>query len=347
MIQSYLPICVVLVLTLLRVGTATAADETAGNFQAFDEAVEKFMAEHEIAAGSLAVSINGEIVHTAAFGFRDADETLPVTPETPFRIASVAKPIASAVVRDLIAEEQLSLDTRLVDVLELQPPEGASMDPRWEQITIAHLLAHEGGFDRGKSGDPMFRDGDVQQLLGTEHPPTADEIITFMLARPLDFDPGERSAYSNFGYCLLGRVVEAVTGETFIEATLKRVAEPAGMPSLALGRTYAADRPDEEVHYPIRDGALRIERMDAHGGLIANAPDLCRFMDTFWISGEPRTARNGRAYVFFGGMPGTMSLIRQRADGIDFAVLFNRFSRQHYTDILERLDEAADTLTVD
>lgn len=326
---------------------ALAGEEESADFTAFEEAVQAFMAEHEIAAATFAISMHGGLVHSGAYGFCDAGGTTPATPRTPMRMASVSKPIAAAVVRSLIAEGELTLETPVFETLGMNPlPDGA--DERLARITVGHLLDHRGGWDRQKSGDPMFRDAEIKAALGIEHAPTADDIIRFMLTQPLDFDPGERSAYSNFGYCLLGRVVEAVTGEAFIEVVRRRIGEPLEMPSLALGRTFAEDRSADEVHYPIADGSLHVERMDAHGGLIANAPDLLRFARAYWISGEPRASdgngkpANGRTYAFFGAMPGTVALLRQRSDGIDYAVLMNRWPRRHYRQLLDRLDAAVD-----
>lgn len=340
------------VLIAIAASSSAAADDAdeATAFEKLERVIEDFMAEHDIRAGTFAISVDRKIVHRSAHGFRDEAGEEPTRPGTRFRIASVAKPITAAVVRGLIADGELSLNTPAFDLLDIEPPEGAEPDARLERITVEHLLNHEGGWDRAKSGDPMFRDAAVQERLDLEDPPDEREIIRYMLSQPLDFDPGERSAYSNFGYCVLGRVVEAVTDKPFHEVVTERIAEPLAIDSFALGRTYAADRPADETTYPIADGDLHVERMDAHGGLIADAADLCRFMAGYWISGEPRPSdavgEHGRSYAFFGGMPGTMSLIRQRPDGIDYAVLLNAFPYPHHTDIMGLLDDAIDDADV-
>jgi N-acyl-D-amino-acid deacylase len=117
-----------------------------------------------------------------------------------------------------------------------------------------------------------------------------------MMGMPLDFDPGSKSIYSNFGYNVLGRVIEQVSGQSYEHFTLDRVLKPAGIQAMRLGRTRAEDRAPGEVHYygpgeistmpsafpgegfaSIAYGFYAVEAMDAHGGWLASAADLVRF----------------------------------------------------------------------
>jgi N-acyl-D-amino-acid deacylase len=70
-----------------------------------------------------------------------------------------------------------------------------------------------------------------------------------MLRRPLDFDPGQRFAYSNFGYSLLGRVIEAVSGMRYEDYVRQRVLQPIGIESMQIGQTRASERAEGEVRY--------------------------------------------------------------------------------------------------
>jgi N-acyl-D-amino-acid deacylase len=114
-----------------------------------------------------------------------------------------------------------------------------------------------------------------------------------MRGRPLDFAPGTSYAYSNFGYNVLGRIIERVSGQTY-EAYVRSVLAPAGITRMALGRSRPGDRmADEPVYYDrssttsvfpgggtvrFPDGGFSVESFDAHGGWIASAVDLARFM---------------------------------------------------------------------
>lgn len=92
---------------------------------------------------------------------------------------------------------------------------GSEFDVRQREITIRHLLEHRGGWDRDKSFDAMFEPVRFAKLLDVPAPAGPREVIRAMLRQKLDFNPGERYAYSNFGYCLLGRVIEKLSGMTY------------------------------------------------------------------------------------------------------------------------------------
>jgi N-acyl-D-amino-acid deacylase len=120
-----------------------------------------------------------------------------------------------------------------------------------------------------------------------------------MLEEPLDFEPGTRYAYSNFGYCLLGRVIEKLSGQDYEAYVREAVLEPLGIESMQLGRTRLAGRAESEVRYydpnrgpsvfqvdlgeecPSAYGAWHLENMDAHGGWLASADDLIKFAAAF------------------------------------------------------------------
>jgi CubicO group peptidase (beta-lactamase class C family) len=121
-----------------------------------------------------------------------------------------------------------------------------------------------------------------------------------MLSRPLDFEPGTRQVYSNYGYALLGRIIEEVTGRSYEAYVQDAVLHPAGATGLALGRSWPADRPPDEVSYyrlrppthvrpigpdsvtggrrvPFPDGGIHVEAWKAHGGWMGTPTDLIRF----------------------------------------------------------------------
>ena len=86
-------------------------------------------------------------------------------------------------------------------------------DARFRAVTIRQLLQHYGGWDRNISYDPMYRDDFViSAALNQPLPTTPQMIIDYMKGQPLDHDPGTIYAYSNFGYCLLGRCLRPPSG---------------------------------------------------------------------------------------------------------------------------------------
>src|SRR5262249_38714238 len=155
----------------------------------------------------------------------------PVRPRSLFRIASVSKPITSAAVLQLVEQGKLGLDDRVVDLLDVRHNGDpiAPADPRLKRVTIRHLLQHRGGWDRDKSFDPMFRSVRIAREFGTRPPAGPELIIASMWKRPLDFDPGARSCYSNFGYCVLGRVIEKVSGISYEAYVREHILAPLGI----------------------------------------------------------------------------------------------------------------------
>ena len=128
-------------------------------------------------------------------------------------------------------------------------------------------------------------------------PAKPNDIIRYMMGRKLDFKPGARFAYSNFGYCLLGRAIEQVSGKSYEEYMREEVLKPLGIRSMRIGRTLLKGKAKGEVRYHTRGnstaiavmgkqigrrvprpyGSWYLEAMDSHGAWIASAVDLVRF----------------------------------------------------------------------
>ncbi|MFI4875163.1 MAG: serine hydrolase [Blastopirellula sp. JB062] len=262
-----------------------------------DQAMRDFLSQSPIAGAAVAITDQGRLVYARGFGFADVEKREPVQPDSLFRIASVSKPITAAAIMQLVDRNQLSLDDHALDLLPHEPliVEEKTFDQRLRQITIRHLLHHSGGWDRDQSGDPMFQSPRFRHLLGPSAPVDSDGVIRVVLGRKLDFDPGSRYAYSNFGYCLLGRIIEQITGQTYERYVQDQVLAPLGIRQMRIGATRLSGRVAGEVRYydprhessvfavDLRQtvlapyGAWSLEAMDAHGGWIGSAVDLARF----------------------------------------------------------------------
>lgn len=309
---------------------------------AFDDAMQKFMRDRNIVAGTLAVSKNEKVVLSRGYGHVDDARTHLCGPATPMRIASVSKPITLAALFRLIREGKLSLKTKAFVFLGVQPPPGQTMDPRLLDITVGDLVAHKGGWDSKKAGDPMFMPLKIAKATGNTGPADAGDVIAYMAGQPLQFDPGSKYAYSNFGYCVLGRVIEKASGKKYIDYLHEAVTQPLGLSSIQLGRTLPKFRspaepvyidpvmarnvmlPASKVEVPDPDGGFYLEAMDAHGGLIASAPDLVKLFDVYWMNGSVRKPGDAASFKHFGSLPGTWAFVRQRDDGVTIAALFNQ-----------------------
>ena len=298
-------------------------------FEAVDRAVLGFMDTLGCQAAVIAVAKDGQRLYSRGYGWSDEAKKTPVPPDALMRIASVTKPVTAAAIKNAIRAKQFSLDTKAFELIAVKPAGGRLADPRINAITVGQLLEHRGGWDREASFDPMFLSRQIEKELALKAPATPVNVIEYMQARPLQFSPGEKSVYSNFGYCVLGRVLETAMKKPYSDSIQESICRPLGISDIRLGSSSLKKRDPREVWYPVAEDAFSLEVMDAHGGLIASAPALCQFLKAYWINGDPRLPGQRADWTFFGSLPGTTAMVRQRSDGIDVAVLFNGRRDQH------------------
>jgi CubicO group peptidase (beta-lactamase class C family) len=273
----------------------------------YDQTITAFMRKFSIPGGAVAVMRDGKLIYARGFGYADVENKTPVQPDALFRIASVSKPITSAAIMKLVEEGKLKLDDRVAPfIAHLTPAPGATVDPRWEQITIRHLLSHTGGWDRTKPNggfDPIDRPAIAAAAVNAPAPASAETLIRYMKGMPLDFDPGEKFAYSNFGYIILGRVIERVSGMPYEGYVRARVLQPVGANRTQQGKSRMRDALADEVKYywpgepglgltaplvpsvfpgegavPFNYGGFHLEAGDASGAWVSSAIDLLRFL---------------------------------------------------------------------
>jgi len=325
------------------------------DLEIFDSVMVSFMSQHDIKAGVLGIMRNGTIVYEKSFGWADSLEQTPLPQNAMMRLASVSKPFTAAAIRRLIADGKLKLTDKAFDlgqpgggILELDPFPSLG-DPRLADITIEHLLQHRGGWDRDIVGDMAFRDIAIANAMGIPSPPGRVNTIRYVLGQPLQFTPGEREAYSNIGYMVLGLIVEKVSGKDYLSYVYEKILDPMGVPRTELiqARTFPADRSPREPWYDSNsrgtnvfdptgpsvrapDGTWDVEAHIAMGGLVASAQAVLHFLDNYQTAGNnigvPRSkpeSKNWR-WTHTGSLPGVNTLARQRGDGINIVVFFNK-----------------------
>ena len=157
----------------------------------FDELMRSFVQQNEIPGGALAVAKDGRLVYARGFGYANRAKNKPVKPESLFRIASISKPLTAVATLQLIERGKLKLDDSVFNLLSHKAhlPKGGKVDSRLKDITLAHLMRHQGGWHRDRSIDPLFHSIEIATALGKKPPANQDDIISFMKGWPLDFDP--------------------------------------------------------------------------------------------------------------------------------------------------------------
>ena len=287
------------------------AGVTAPEMSGFDSLMSQLLQKWRIPGGALAIAKDGRLVLARGYGWADVEEQEPVQPESLFRLASISKPVTAVAVLQLVDEGALDLDGQVFPLLDyLEPPPVARKDPRLGDVTTVQLLQHSGGWDRQRGFDPMFVPGRAARSVGVPGPASCETVVRFMLGQELSFEPGTRHSYSNFGYCVLGRLVERASGLPYEEYVKTRVLGPMGISQMRMGGSLLEDRAVGEVRYysysgapivrsvvpdnsrwvPRPYGGFYLEAMDSHGGWIGSAIDLMRFVTA--LDGSRSTAFN-------------------------------------------------------
>ncbi len=166
-------------------------------------------------SGAVLVSVKGKVVYKKAVGYASLEDSIPNTCDTKFRIASFTKPFTAMLILQLVEDGRIKLDGKLADYLPEFTVDGG------DKITIHQLLTHTAGIT-GESRIPDLID--IEKLHYTRK-----ELLDRIMEYDLVYEPGEGREYSNFGYALLGLVIEHVTGKSYDEVMTEKICKPAGM----------------------------------------------------------------------------------------------------------------------
>jgi CubicO group peptidase (beta-lactamase class C family) len=249
--------------------------DPAGKEAAAIEALcQKFMAEFSVPGLSVAFAHHGKMVFRGAYGFADEASQEKLTTDHTFRIASVSKPLTSVAIFNLIEQGKLKADAKVFGPDGLLATRSAKkLPPRVGEVTVHHLLTHTAGGWGNDRDDPMFQHPELGH---------AELIARTLRDQPLKNDPGTSYAYSNFGYCVLGRIIEKLTGRPYDQHVQQAVLDRCDIHTMKIAGNTLAERAPGEVVYHGRGGEnpydMNVRRMDAHGGWIARPEDLVKFL---------------------------------------------------------------------
>ncbi len=241
---------------------------------AFDKKVLKFMKNYNLPGMSVSVADKGKLVYSRGYGYADKENRERMDRGHMLRLASVSKPFCSMSIQRLIDEGKLSLTDRPFAEGGILAEDFPEIKAGNEKITIRNLLEHQNGWDdRYDPYDPMFS--------SATNGMTSEETIEYALKRySFRYEPGTEYDYSNLGYCILGRVIEKITGMEYEDYMQQQVAEPAGCYTIQVGSDTKAKRLPKECVFYAPSGynayGKNMRRLDSCGGLIASTDDLVR-----------------------------------------------------------------------
>lgn len=218
-------------------------------------------------SGVLLVARGDKVLLQRAWGLADRVAGTPVTPDTKFRLGSMGKMFTAVAVLQLTAAGQLSLDGSVGQYLPGYP------NAEIAKATIRQLLTHAGG-----TGDIFGPEFDKHRLELKTH----DDYVRLYGARGPTHPPGKGYDYSNYGYVLLGDIIEHVSGQSYYDYVERHVFAPAGMRDTG-SLPEGAEVPGRAHAYTRRGGKWSDAadtlpyRGTAAGGGYSTAADLLKF----------------------------------------------------------------------
>lgn len=312
-------LCLLLLCTIICAELPCTAAETSSNqknkmpeklpfsgqalpgMEEFEQKLSDFMKRWHIPGASVAIMYKGQLTYSRGIGYANFAEQKIVQPNSLFRMASLSKIITAVATLKLLDEGKLKLGTRVAPFLNYpsDPRYTRQPDPRLGQITVQHCLENTGGWDRAHNGDPMFMP--LAQQAAEEYSnslrPSAQSIIRYQFARPLDFSPGTKYSYSNLEYSILGEVIAKASGMTYAQYVKEKVLAPMGITGVIPGKTrdlapaevvyygYPRENKGQSIFPNIREmlpleygGDFYLEAMTADCGWVASTIDMARFV---------------------------------------------------------------------
>lgn len=235
----------------------------------------KILETNNKAMVSVAISKNGNVLYSKATGYASINkqEKIPATVNTVYRIGSITKMFTAILIFQLVEEKKLDLTTKLETYFPTVPNAG--------QITIENLLNHRSGI-HNFTDDAAYKDYMTQSRK-------QEEMVAIIAAAKPDFSPGQKAAYSNSNYVLLGYIVEKITGKTYTENLVARI-----ISKVPLKKTYAGGKTnpakEESYSYAFEEKWTQMPETDlsipAGAGAIVSTPtELTQFI-TALFSGK-------------------------------------------------------------
>ena len=297
---------------------------------AFDEEIRRSVLGGGSDAVSVAVAVDGGVVHEAAMGARIPDTFEAIDTEDRFRVASISKTITAITVLQLVEEGLIGLDDPVGALVAadvgVAPSAGAA------DITVRQLLTHTSGF------------GQYEDLFFRHQVESCEQAAAVGSSRG---GGGGSFRYSNMNFCILGLLIEHVTGEPYEQVVYERLLTPLGISGMRLAPT--SDPGPGEVEHRTVPGRNYMEVLGAAGAWVANPTDLVTILDSLdaetpgWKPLEPETVvamktgvndplapdrGYGMGMILYGGgaaghtgtVESTHAMMLDRADNITWAI---------------------------
>ncbi|USK36502.1 beta-lactamase family protein (plasmid) [Bacillus sp. F19] len=273
------------------------------SFQAFEESAQKLAQKHLIPGTSIAIAQEGEIVYYKGFGFRNVEESLPISEDTVFGIGSITKSFTCVAIMQLQEAGKLNV---LDPVIKYLPEFKVKNEKTLKKINIHHFMTHSSGLPpmsslfyamkRSMENDPSVDNYPGLQIEQKEHEPidTYEQLMQFIAEEEFELlgEPGTHFSYSNDSYALLGTIVERVSGKSYEQYVYDHILNPCGMKNSFFTIDEYGDYENITTCYALEncDGTKRVitapiwwdsPSMRAAGFLKSTAKDMLKYAEIF------------------------------------------------------------------
>ena len=262
------------------------AGENAPDFSGYtnlDDLAKRAVAGTKVPALAIAVMKDGNL-QTGRSGVRKVGEVATIAANDRWNIGSNAKSMTAVLIAKLIEEGKLKWDSKLVDVLP-----GFPMKENYRAVTIEHLMQHIAGVQK----DMTFTGSEVTRIVGSLKDPVEirTAYVKDVLSREPIGKPGEKFAYSNAGYTMLGHIAERIEKKPFEALLAERVFNPLGMETAVVGQPGAVgmtSSPGQPHGHFVSGsnflpgklvGPINPMMAPAGGGVACSVEDLARYVN--------------------------------------------------------------------
>ncbi|HOZ69256.1 MAG TPA: serine hydrolase domain-containing protein [Chitinophagaceae bacterium] len=260
-------------------GGSDPVPATQADIAAVDSKVNTFMTTYNVPGASLAVSKNGKLVYVKGYGKANTSTNELVTPAHRFRLASVSKTFTGVAILKLVQDGRLSLDAKVFGTGGVLANDfGTSpYNSNLLNITVRHLLQNVSGSWGASTGGDV-----IDQNPSYTYKQLLDWIIN---TRPNPNVPGTVYDYSNVNFCIAGRIIEKISGKSYVNFIKEDIMAPIGATQTDIsGKTAGEKKANEVTYYGQGQDAnfvynIAFPRRDADGGLLSTASDLLRLVN--------------------------------------------------------------------
>lgn len=238
-----------------------------------DSNINSWMNTYTVPGLSIAIAQDDRLVFAKGYGLADEDAGINVDPTSLFRVASISKSFTSATIMSLIQTGHFNITDKvfgsgaILGTLYGTKPYSSYV----EEITVQNLLEHTSGW---VANNPQI---DVTVQLDNMD---QDQMVSYVLDNiPVTNQPGTVQDYLNFGFLVLGRVIEEVVGQKYETYVKNNIMNQCQITTMQVGLDGSDQLPGEVKYYPTSDAYnYKISRFDSFGGWVASAIDLTRLL---------------------------------------------------------------------